>query len=83
MIMVATPTINRLQKTLQKKQQHLQKQYCCVCLAGCNFRDRVIATSVIRRLLTMNQSKPWLKKSKNDTRMRFFTPSRVFSNYHI
>jgi hypothetical protein len=63
-IMVATPTINRLQKNATKKIQRLQKQYCCVCLTGCNFRDRAIATSVIRRLLTMNQSKPLAEKSK-------------------
>jgi exopolysaccharide biosynthesis protein len=56
-IMVATQTNNRLKEKLQKKLQHLQKQYSYVCLTGCNFRNRAIATSVIRRLLTMNQSK--------------------------
>jgi radical SAM superfamily enzyme len=43
--MVATSTINRLKKTLQKKLQHIQKQYCCVCLTGCNSRNREIANN--------------------------------------
>jgi hypothetical protein len=56
--MVATPTINRLQKMLRKRYSTYKNSIDVFCLNGCNFRYRVIATSVIRWLLTMNQSKP-------------------------
>jgi citrate lyase synthetase len=61
--MVATLTINRLKKRYKKATTPTKTVLLCL-LDRLQLRDRAIATSVIRRLLTMNQSKALTEKSK-------------------